>query len=492
MKYLIILVVLLLSSCSFDKEVEKDFQVGYNVFPISFADSNDDGIGDINGITAKLDYLQELGIDTIWLNPIHKSDSYHKYDVIDYYTIDDDFGTIKDFENFINEAHDRNIKVIMDFVINHTSSKHKWFIDAKNDKDSPYRDYYRFYDFQDGFNTYSTKDGWTQIAEDEYYFSSFWSEMPELNFENPKVTEEIYNIADFWLEKGVDGFRIDAVKHLYDPREYPKGEPTLKYNVKWFEDFREYLSSKNADVFVIGEVYDKYQSVSPYYQSIDYLFNFSVAEQILNSSKSATNKDFNKTVEKSIKSMNKYSTDQSGVQANFISNHDQNRAMSVFDGDVEKAKLASNILFTLPGMPWIYYGEELGMLGEGKDEYKREPMDWGDEYNTSWEDIKYNKDTENVLEQIDDEKSLYNTYKELIAFRKENELLQNGTFEAIETDNEILSYKVYDDSLTLIITHNLSDKAININIDGDVIYTNGFDNNNSTLYPYKSIVVKGN
>ncbi len=487
MKYLFLVLILLITSCSNFSKEQQTYNIGYNIFPISFSDSDGDGIGDINGITNKLAYLQDLGVDTIWINPINESDSYHKYDVIDYYSIDSDFGTLEDFEKLIDEAHKRDINVIMDLVINHTSSKHKWFVDAKENSESIYRDYYRFYDFSDGFNTYSTKDGWTKLDDETYYFSSFWSEMPELNFENPKVTKEIYDIADFWLEKGVDGFRIDAVKHLFDPREYPKGTPTLNNNIEWLQNFKSHLQLTNPNVFIIGEVYDKYQGVSHYYKGIDYLFNFSVAEKILNCVKSETSDDFNTTVEKSIKAMNKYSENLTGVQGNFITNHDQNRTMSVLDNNLDKAKLASTIMLTLPGMPWIYYGEEIGMKGEEPDEFKREPINWGDEYTTSWENTKHNSDILPVKEQIIDEQSLYNTYKEMIQFRKENELLIKGTFEGVDSHKDLLIYKIYNEKNAILVVHNLSSNDVSLTYDYDIIYKNQ-EQYNDVLKPFKTVV----
>ncbi len=484
MKKLLVLLsaTLLLTGCS-SESGERTFEVGYNIFPISFADSNGDKLGDINGITAKLDYIESLGVDTIWLNPIHESESYHKYDVIDYYSIDGDFGTMEDYEMLIEEAHKRDINVIMDLVINHTSSKHPWFIDAKSSEDSVYRDYYRFYDFADGLNTYTSKDGWTKLG-DTYYFSSFWSEMPELNLENEKVTEEIYNIADFWLEKGVDGFRIDAVKHLYDPREYPKGTVTQKLNFEWFAGFKAHIEEVNPNAFVIGEVYDQYTTVNPYYQGFDALFNFSVAESIINTVASERSSDFNTLVEKSIKGMEKYN--EAGIQGFFISNHDQDRIMSRVGDDTEKAKLASNILLTLPGMSWVYYGEEVGMSGEGPDEQKREPINWGDEFTTKWEAVKFNKDMVSVAEQVEDENSLYNTYKELIQLKKDNDVLVNGTFEGIETDTKQLAYKIYDENKSLLVYHNVGSEPVTLDFDYEILYTNGFSD--KTLAPFKTVI----
>ncbi len=475
---------IMITSCKDNSNKERTFEVGYNIFPIAFSDSNGDGLGDINGITNKLDYLQELGIDTIWLNPIHESNTYHKYDVLDYYSIDDDFGTMEDFELLIEEAHKRNINVLIDLVINHTSSQHPWFKSAISDENSEYRDYYRFYDFSEGLTTYASKDGWAKLEGEIYYFASFWSEMPELNFENEKVTEEVYNIADFWLDKGVDGFRIDAVKHLYDQREYPKGTATQKLNFEWFIDFKEHVESVNPNAFIIGEVYQEYQSVSPYYQGFDSLFNFTVGEKIVTTVSSELNTDFNKMVEKSVSSMEKYSDE--GVQGYFITNHDQDRVMSRLGGDSEKAKLAGSILLTLPGMSWVYYGEEIGMEGQGPDEQKREPISWGDDFTSKWEVVKYNKDIAPVNEQIENESSIYNTYKELIQIKKENKVLFNGTFEGIETDNKQLAYRVYDENTSLVIVHNISNTDITLEKNSKVVYTSGYDN--GKLSPYKTVI----
>ncbi len=489
MKKLIIILTLLstmlLVGCN-DNVEERTFEIGYNIFPISYADSNGDGIGDLNGITAKLDYIQELGIDTIWLNPVHKSNSYHKYDVIDYYSIDEQFGTIEDFENLIDEAHKRNINVMMDLVVNHTSTEHEWFQSAINDENSEYRDYYTFYDFDDGFGTYKTKDGWAQLEDGTYYFASFWGGMPELNFENEKVTEEMYKVADFWLEKGVDGFRLDAIKHLYDIREYPTGTPVLKYNFEWFEAFKAHVESVNSEAFVLGEMYDKYQSVVPYYGGFDSLFNFSMADEIINTVVTETNNNFIDTMEKSYKGMLKYN--ENGIESYFISNHDQDRIMSRVKGDYEKSELAAHICMTLPGMSWVYYGEEIGMQGEGIDEYKREPIDWGDEYTTSWEPIVHNKNIVSVKEQLEDDNSLLSTYKKLIQFKKENNTFVYGTFEGVASENNILSYMIYDDENSFLIVHNLSGEKVEYDMSNEIAYTNGMEDN--VILPYKTIIFK--
>lgn len=480
--------VMLVGCADSNKDNKREVSVGYNIFPIAFADSNSDGVGDINGIIAKLDYIKSLEVDTIWLNPIHESPSYHKYDVVDYYSIDNEFGSMEDFERLLEEAHKRDMNVIIDLVINHTSSQHPWFKEAVADENSEYRDYYTFYDFKDGFNTYSTKDGWAKLNEDTYYFASFWEEMPELNYSNPKVTEEVYAIADFWLLKGVDGFRIDAVKHLYDQREYPKKTPTLKYNVEWFEGFEEHVKGINEDAFIIGEVYDDYVTVNRYYTGFDSLFNFSMADEILSAVKTGNNGKFMSVLQKSYDGMIKQS--DTARSAYFISNHDQDRYMTRLDNDLDKAKLASHILFTLPDINFIYYGEEVGMRGEGAHENIREPINWGDEYTTSWEVVKNNKDVATVKEQMEDENSLYNTYKTLGKLKKDNDILKYGTFEAYDMENGLLAYyRVFEDK-KLLVVHNISDVDKNLDFGYSVLYTNGYDDSTKVLGSCKTVVLE--
>ena len=227
--------------------------VCYQIFPISWADSNDDGYGDLNGITENISYLADtLNIDCIWINPINVSPSYHKYDVVDYYDIDPQFGTLEDFENLLEVAGDNDIRVLMDLVINHTSTANPWFIDSASSVDSDFRDYYVWNDLKDR-TVYPSKSGWS-YTNGMFYYASFWSEMPELNFDNQDVRIEIENILEFWLNKGVDGFRIDAAKHLYDTNEYPSGTATFRENVNYFREFNYFVKQINPDAFIVGEI----------------------------------------------------------------------------------------------------------------------------------------------------------------------------------------------------------------------------------------------
>ncbi|MGK4567483.1 alpha-amylase family glycosyl hydrolase [Flavobacterium sp. 3HN19-14] len=233
--------------------------VNYEIFVQSFADSNGDGIGDINGMTAKLDYLKDLGVEGIWLMPINPSPSYHKYDVTDYYGIHPDYGTIEDFKKFIAEAHKRNIKVIMDMVINHSSSKHPWFLDAKDNSNSPYRDYYVWTHKDDPQTQMAAKiiagdsdnrNRWNKVEGSDYLFYSYFGRnMPDLNYDSPKLREEMFKVGKFWLtEIGVDGFRLDAARHIF-----PDDRPTD--NHKWWVYFRSEMQKANKEVYLVGEVW---------------------------------------------------------------------------------------------------------------------------------------------------------------------------------------------------------------------------------------------
>ncbi|MFW5894581.1 MAG: alpha-amylase family glycosyl hydrolase, partial [Bacillota bacterium] len=223
---------LLLVGCSDEPEYQKtagDYQEVdscYQIFPIAYSDGNGDGMGDLEGIMDKADYLTDtLDVDCVWLTPVNESPSYHKYDVVDYYSIDEQFGDEETYEEFLDTMEENDIKVLMDFVINHTSYQHPWFEDARSDEDSEYRDYYVWSDEEALDEDYNSKEGWVAHG-DEYYFASFWDQMPELNYENEDVREEIKEIASYWLDKGVDGFRIDAARHIYDRNEFPSSMDT--------------------------------------------------------------------------------------------------------------------------------------------------------------------------------------------------------------------------------------------------------------------------
>jgi len=430
--------------------------VFYEIFVRSFADSDGDKVGDLIGLTQKINYLNtgskesenDLKIDAIWLMPIFSSVSYHGYDVTDYYDINPEYGILEDFENFISEAHKRGIKVILDLVVNHTSSKHPWFISASSSYTSPYRDYYVW-------STQKPDKGpvnlWYQKPTG-YYYALFWSEMPDLNFDNPKVREEVKKIAKFWIEKGVDGFRLDAAKHIYD-ENYK--------NISWWQEFYSYLRGIKPDIYLVGEVWDNEFTIAEYYKGLPSNFNFPLSDKIISSV--ANQKDLG-IVEFINYERDLFRENNSDfADAIFLRNHDQNRVKTGFGGNIDKAILAASIYLTLPGTPFIYYGEEIGMEGAKPDEYIREPFKWTDNMKspeqTYWIKPFYNLPNNGTsVETLDkDPKSILNQYRKLIRSRINHKALALGDIEKVKTkDNSTLAYIRYYGDEKILVIHNLN------------------------------------
>lgn len=489
------------------EETSQDFldnvHTCYQIFPYAFADSNDDGVGDLNGITENLNYLAEtLNVTCVWLNPIHPSPSYHKYDVTDYYSIDQQFGTMSDFEALLSEADRLGIRILMDLVINHTSSQHPMFINSSIGPAATYRDYYVWNDLSDR-TKFPDSTGWYQ-KNSSYYFASFWSEMPELNFDNPKVREEIKNILTFWLNKGVDGFRIDAAKHLYDTKEYPIGTGTLKENTNYFREFNHHVKTLNSDAFVLGEIYTIGSSyVSNYLEGMDSVFNFEFADTVikaLNQNNALSLADKMRVIREDY-----IEKRTNPIDSLFLSNHDQNRVANQLFFDMDKMKLAAHILLTFPGISWIYYGEELGMSGVKPDENIRQPFKWGDELDQytvsgdgrigSWD--THNTSLDGMTEQLLDQNSLLQVYIELIALRNTYDFLSKGLVEEFNSPKStVLTYRLVFDDQTYLVIHNFGNILESIThqfISHDLLYTsNGSTINNDIieLSPYGSMIIQ--
>ncbi|HEX9332115.1 MAG TPA: alpha-amylase family glycosyl hydrolase, partial [Anaerolineales bacterium] len=322
--------------------------VFYEIFVRSFYDTNDDGIGDFNGVTSKLDYLQHLGITAIWLMPIHPSPSYHGYDVLNYYAINLEYGTMNDFKHLLIEAHKRNLHIIIDLVLNHTSDQHPFFIDVLRGSQSKYHDWYIWSDTDQG-------NGWHPVSGDRpmYYFGLFCDCMPDLNYRNSDVTAQMENVVKYWLKDvGVDGFRLDAAKHLIE--EGGQIENTNATH-EWLKGFFQAYKADKPDTYTVGEVYGADASLAKTYtgNQLDEVFNFEVASGILNSVNGDSDTGINSALTFATQSL------PDGDYATFLTNHDQNRVMSVLNGDLNKAKLAAALLLTAPGVPFIYYGEEI-------------------------------------------------------------------------------------------------------------------------------------
>lgn len=402
-------------------------RVVYQIFVPSFCDSNQDGVGDLKGIQSKLDYLQDLGVEAIWLSPIFLSSSYHKYDVIDYYKIDGNFGTEDDLVALIQDAAARKIQVYLDLVMNHTSSQHVWFQDAQRNEDSPYRDFYIWkspekirqerLEEREATADSGLKDPWhwpVQRAKEKYY-SLFWREMPHLNLANPATKQALLDVALYWLQRGVAGFRLDAAKHIFSDE--------LKAAHFW-KVFSDEVRRLFPAVYFVGEVWTSAERVAPFFEGLTANFDFQLSDEIKNIVKLVQiSPSFIPSLQQRYNLFASFNT--GFVDATFLSNHDQERVASFLDNDKEKLKAVANILFTLPGQPYIYYGEELGMLGKKPDERIREAFLWDerskDSARTNWQKPKYNTDSKvrPLAQQKIDEQSIYTHYKNWIKQRKE-------------------------------------------------------------------------
>lgn len=400
--------------------------VFYEIFVRSFNDSDGDGIGDFNGITQKLDYLQELGINAIWLMPIHPSPSYHGYDILNYYTVNPQYGTMDDFKNLLSQAHQRDMKIIIDLVLNHTSNQHPFFVDANSGPQSVHRDWYVWSDTSSGNYWHEGNSG--------YYYGYFWSGMPDLNYHNPEVTQQMYEMTSYWLNDiGTDGFRIDAAKHLIE--EDTQIENTDATH-EWFKEYYTFYKSENPEAYTIGEIYGAGAFLATKYAGqMDHIFNFELASGVINSVNGESNTSINSAWTFTLKDIT------TGDYATFLTNHDQNRVMSVLNGNEQKAKLAAVMLLTAPGTPFIYYGEEIGMQGKKPDEDIRRPMQWSPDANagfttgTPWRAPDPTYVDVNVAEQETDSNSLLNLYRTLAKLRNEHQALRNGSIALLETGN---------------------------------------------------------
>ncbi|WP_241498944.1 alpha-amylase family glycosyl hydrolase [Rufibacter ruber] len=451
--------------------------ITYEIFVQSFADSNGDGIGDIKGMTSKLDYLQNLGVGAVWLMPINPSPSYHKYDVTDYYGIHPDYGTLEDFKEFTREAHKRNIKVVIDMVLNHSSSKHPWFLDAVKNENSPYREYYVWthkddpQTQKDGRPTGADSDNtrhWHQVEGSDYlYYGYFYGGMPDLNFDSPKLRAEVFKIGKYWLtEMGVDGFRLDAARHIF-PDERPHD------NHQWWVYFLNEMKKAKKDVYLVGEVWAPADIVGPYLKGLPALFNFDMGFAITK----AVNEEQAGDLVANHKKIRAFyqSVNPEYVDATFLTNHDQNRIMSAVNGDLHKAKMAAALLLTLPGSPYLYYGEEIGMTGKKPDEKIREPFLWDrkarDKARTSWMTPTYNAEgtTVPLAAQQKDKNSLYNHYKSFIALRNRSKALTYGELSPIATETAGLSvFERKHQEESVLVLHNLSKAAVTYKLPQEV------------------------
>ena len=423
----------------FNRDLERNspddnYRTTYEIFVYSFCDSNGDGIGDLNGIRSKLDYIQDLGFDAVWLTPVHPSSTYHKYDIDDYYAVDPAFGTMEDYEALLEECHARGIRVYMDLVLNHTSEDHEWFKAASDylhelpsdwEPDPSYCKYFDYYNF-----TREPSDGFTNLQDTGWYYESgFWSEMPELDLSSDFVRDEIRYIMDYWLSKGVDGFRLDAVTSYY------KNDTAA--NAEFLRFLAETARSIDPDCYIVGEAWTDRDTIAALYTGgIDSLFDFPFAgpdgiiARTLKGGSAAS--DF---VNEMIWSEETFgNADPDHINAPFYTNHDMDRSAGYYpddNGQTTKMAYAMDLLMT--GNAFAYYGEEIGMTGAGKDENRRAPMYWGDDDPSmcagppDMDEVSMKFPC--LADQLNDEMSLHRWFKEVIRVRNAFPVIARGLTE---------------------------------------------------------------
>ncbi len=505
--------------------------VGYQVFIASFADSDGDGMGDLRGIINKLDYLDELGVDTLWLTPFQHSNSYHGYDIMDYFTVDPRFGTLEDYRELLAKAHKKGMKVLLDFVLNHTSPSNPWFIKSQNLVKETVKlpngttkeiDYRNFYTWQNEEYVSNIKDPvakaqWFKDSNGYYFYSSFGSTMPELNFDYQATRDAILEVALYWMSFGLDGFRLDAVKHIYmanesrDKSDWVINDGAYSFDMNkdahFFMEFNAKLKASYPNALLVGENFNGDPAyLAGLYGGMDSQFNFNWYYD--------TSENLNLLaagqVGSAAKILNQYDSAQFSfsqyrkdyIDGVFTSNHDVQRArdklyktdagvpLTAKRGDAAwtssetLSKLWGGLCLTVPGITWIYNGDELGMFGTKRDNpagdgsghedrWYRQPMKWsrsrGDSkfncyypmgfnnYMMTWDDL--NAQLDGVTEQIADKNSIYNVYKDLIRIRKENPVLARGKVVSHTTTGAVICYSVKDADHEILIYVNASGLA---------------------------------
>ena len=506
----------------------------YQIYPRSFCDGNGDGLGDIPGIISKLDYLKELGVNCVWLSPVYDSPQEDNgYDISNYRDIYKPFGTLDDFKKMLDGMHQRGIRLIMDLVVNHTSSEHEWFKSAISDKNSPYRDYYIIKKGRkngkkppNNWTGFFGEGAWERIGEsEEYYLHLFAKGQPDLNWENPKVREEVKDILRYWLDMGVDGFRCDVITLISKDQRFKNVGPTLALAGKQYyvngPRLHEYLHELYRDVYanydcmtvgetVLSTVEDAKLLVLPEREELSMIFNFEHTDSDNYMGVKYFYRNFD--VRRLKKTVDKWQSALYGCGWNslFIENHDQRRSVGRFGTDdkelrVESAKMLAATYFFLQGTPFIYEGQEIGMTNayfESMDEIKdveshniyrlaqkvkilkplvdkhlfdvsrdnaRTPMLWDDsEYGgfstvEPWIRPNKNKDTINVKQSLSDDNSIFKFYQKLIAFRKNNEVIRNGEYiDLLKSDKNIFAYKRKLDDKEVVVISNFSNKIVKL------------------------------
>lgn len=409
--------------------------VYYEIFVRSFQDSDGDGIGDLRGIIDRLAYLEDLGISGIWLTPIHPSPSYHGYDVTDYRAIHPDFGTMADFDRLVREAGERGIAIVLDLVVNHTSSEHPWFESARSG-DPELRDWYVWQSDPAPASGIGGGPAW-HPAGDAHYLGLFWSGMPDLNHRNEAVTDEMKDVARFWLERGVAGFRIDAIQYIVEDGDtYANSQA----NLDWVADFNAFVRIVAPGAFLVGETWTQTPTIVRYHDTarLDMSFNFPLYDAVRTAVVGRTADPLSAMLAQDARLYPEHA-----AYGTFLGNHDHIRAATVLSPLIRnqaRLALAAGFLLTLPGTPFLYYGEEIGMPnGPGsEDPAKRTPMRWepgpsaGFSDGTPWQAFSTDDPVISVASQWDEPGSLLETYRRLIALRRAHPALDVGATEVLD------------------------------------------------------------
>ena len=506
--------------------------VGYQIYPRSFKDSNNDGIGDLRGVIEKLDYLKDLGINLIWICPMYKSpNDDNGYDISDYQDIMPDFGNMNDFDELLKETHKRNMKLIIDLVINHTSDEHKWFVESRSSKDNPKRDWYIWREGKNG----EEPNNWESIFKGsaweydektkEFFLHLFTKRQPDLNWENEEVRKELYKMINWWLDKGVDGFRVDAISHIKKVEGLPNmpNPKKLKYvssfdnhmNVNGIHKFLDELKRETFDkhqVVTVGEANGvTAEEASLWASETEGKFNMLFQFEHLELWDYENDIGFNAKAYKKVLAKWQYALEKDGWNALFVENHDIPRVVSRWGNDKEyreqSAKAFALVYFMQKGTPFIYQGQEIGMtnvkydsiekyndvkginiykekVSHGMSEEKameyvyaisrdnaRSPMQWdssdygGFSTESSWMEINKNYKEINVKKELNDENSILNFYKNLIKIRKNSKTLIYGEFKLLlEEHDEIFAYERNLNNEKYLIAGNLSNNQVNFNM----------------------------
>ena len=504
----------------------------YQIYPRSYKDTSGNGVGDLRGIIQKLDYIKSLGITMVWLNPIYESpNDDNGYDISDYRAIMKEFGTMEDFDELLQGLHERGMKFIMDVVVNHSSDEHEWFQQSRSSRDNPFRDYYHWWPAEKGKPNHrwsffdENSDAWKYDQQtDSYYLHYFSQKQPDLNWENPKVRQEVYDIMKFWAEKGVDGFRLDAFQYVSKditfppfPEGYDVDVPSvIEYHGmgphihSYLKEMNEQVLSK-YDVFAVSEgvgstLQDAHDLVDKDRNELQMAYHFEATDMVTTLEK-CTLAQFKESFTKWDKSFA-----ENGWIAIYLSNHDQSRFINRYGSDKPafkdySAKLLNTFILSMRGTPFMYYGDELGMTnigftkieqykdiaaingykkaasdGEDLDHYLkklnllsrdngRTPMQWDTSNNAGfsseipWLPVHENHTTVNVANQQNDQNSVLNHFKKMVTFRKDNLLLVYGNYKIIQEEHQTIyaySRTLEDQQMTVLLNFSESESSIRL------------------------------